>query len=303
MKYTRFGSWASKFRLVHLFLFLLATLATANTQAALQERVIQLHAQVTNMYGKAIDQDFIVTVFDDDVQTSKTKPIAILLHGRAADAVKRGNMGRATYKANTQWLVDLGVLVAVPTRIGYGVTGGEDAEDSGTCGAKNYPPAYQAAAEQTLAVLRYMQQQPHADKDRAVVIGQSFGGATAITIAAMNPHGLKATINFAGGGGGNPETQPGQPCAAYKLEQMFGRYGQTAHIPTLWVYTENDQWMGSKYPTQWHQAFVKTGGTGEFVQFGPNGKDGHGLFTQDPSVWRPKVKNFLQQQGLLPATE
>lgn len=119
----------------------------------------------------------------------------------------------------------------------------------------------------------------------------------------MNPEGVKATINFAGGGGGNPVTQPGQPCAPYRLEQMFGNYGKTARIPTLWIYTENDLWMGAKYPPQWHQAFVNAGGVGEFVQFEPNGKDGHGLFTQAPEVWRPKVQGFLRQQGLLPSND
>lgn len=277
----------------------LACWMVSGAQAALHESVIRLHAQVSNMYGKAIEQEFVVTVFEDDGPSKGPKPIAIVMHGRAADAVKRAAMGRATYKANAQWLAEQGFVVAVPTRIGYGVSGGEDAEDSGSCSAKNYPPAYQAAADQTLVVLRHMQQRPGADKGRVVVMGQSFGGGTAITLAAMNPPGVKAAINFAGGGGGNPVTQPGQPCAPYRLEQMFGGYGKTARIPTLWIYTENDQWLGSKYPVQWHQAFVNAGGTGEFVQYGPNGKDGHGLFTQAPEVWRPKIQSFLQQQGFL----
>jgi dienelactone hydrolase len=270
-----------------------------SAQAAMQESVIRLRAQVNNMYGKAIDQEFVVTVFEDTTPPKESRPIAIVMHGRAADDIKRAAMGRATYKANAQWLVEQGFVVAVPTRIGYGVSGGEDAEDSGNCSGKNYPPAYQAAADQTMVVLRHMQQRPGVDKDRVVVIGQSFGGSTAITLAAMNPPGLKAAINFAGGGGGNPATQPGQPCAPSRLEKMFGNYGKTAHLPTLWIYTENDQWMGSKYPMQWHQAFVSAGGKGEFVLFGPNGKDGHGLFTQAPEIWRPKVQAFLIQQGLL----
>ena len=80
---------------------------------------------------------------------------------------------------------------------------------------------------------------------------------------------------------------------------MFARYGETARIPTLWVYTENDQWMGAKYPVQWHQAFVNAGGNGKFVQFGPDGKDGHYLFSQAPDKWRPLVKSFLMEHGLL----
>jgi hypothetical protein len=36
---------------------------------------------------------------------------------------------------------------------------------------------------------------------------------------------------------------------------------------------------------------------GEFAMFPPNGKDGHGLFTQDPAAWRPTVVQFLRANG------
>jgi pimeloyl-ACP methyl ester carboxylesterase len=83
---------------------------------------------------------------------------------------------------------------------------------------------------------------------------------------------------------------------------MFADYGRKARIPTLWIYTENDQWMGSKYPREWFAAFQAEGGVGEFVQFPPHGKDGHGLFTQAPEVWRPTVLTFLQANGFADLT-
>ena len=159
----------------------LTWLVMTNAQAALQEEVIRLRAQVTNMYGSVVEQEFVVTVLTEDTTHHLLKPIAIVLHGRAADSVKRAAMGRATYKVNAQWLAEQGFLVAVPTRIGYGASGGNDVEDSGSCNRKNYPPAYQAAADQTLVVLKHLQQRTDVDKEKAVVMGQSFGGATAIT--------------------------------------------------------------------------------------------------------------------------
>jgi dienelactone hydrolase len=57
-----------------------------------------------------------------------------------------------------------------------------------------YPPGYAAAAQQTLAVLEAVRQRPDAARDRAVVMGQSFGGATAVTIAGLNPAGVQAAF-------------------------------------------------------------------------------------------------------------
>ncbi|MDO9166640.1 MAG: hypothetical protein Q7U13_11100, partial [Rhodoferax sp.] len=61
--------------------------------------------------------------------------------------------------------------------------------------------------------------------------------------------------------------------------------------------TENDQWMGPKYPREWFDAFKAKGGVGEFVLFPPNGKDGHGLFSNAPDVWRPRALEFLRANG------
>jgi dienelactone hydrolase len=129
------------------------------------------------------------------------------------------------------------------------------------------------------------------------VIGQSFGGATAVAVAALNPSGVVAAINFAGGGGGNPKTQPGRPCGPHRLETMFRDYGATAKLPMLWVYTENDKYFGPTYPKEWFEAFRAAGGQGEFVQFPPHGEDGHSLFTAFPAVWRPAVVEFLRKRG------
>jgi len=146
-------------------------------------------------------------------------------------------------------------------------------------------------------VMARLRERDDVAKDRAVVMGQSYGGTTAITLAALSPEGVVAAINFAGGGGGNPKTQPGRPCAPQRLQRMFADYGKTARMPTLWVYTENDQYMGLTYPREWFEAFHASGGVGEFVQFPPHGDDGHSLFSRFPQTWRPVVADFLQRQG------
>jgi dienelactone hydrolase len=260
------------------------------------EKIIKVPVKVTNAYGKVIEQEVVVSVYHDS-DAAQPYPIALINHGRAAKAEERAAFGRATSITNARWLAAMGFLVVVPTRIGYGVSGGEDAEDTGDCGRKNYPPGYEAAAAQTLQVLDIVKQRPDVASNRILILGQSFGGATAIAVAAKNPPGVLAAINFAGGGGGNPVTQPQEPCGTSQLRRMFADYGRRARIPTLWIYTENDQWMGPKYPREWFGAFKAEGGVGEFVQFPPHGKDGHGLFTQAPEVWRPTALSFLQANG------
>jgi dienelactone hydrolase len=264
--------------------------------AKLVEEVIKVPVKASNAYGKVTEQDAVVTLFYDDT-APKPYPIAIINHGRSVKPEQRAAFGRSTSITNARWLASMGFLVAVPTRIGYGVTGGEDLEDTGDCNRKNYPPGYEAAAAQTLQVLAAVRLRPDVLPDRTLVVGQSYGGTTAITVAAKNPVGVQATLNFAGGGGGNPETHAQQPCGANRLKSMFATYGETSRIPTLWVYTENDQWMGPTYPREWFDAFKYKGGIGEFVLFPPNGKDGHGLFTQAPDVWRPKALEFLKANG------
>jgi len=172
-------------------------------------------------------------------------------------------------------------------------------ENSGVCERKVYEPGYAAAAAQTLAVLAAVRERPDAAKDRAVVVGQSYGGTTAATVASLNPPGVQAAINFAGGGGGNPKTQPQRPCGVSQLERLFGGYGKTAKMPMLWIYTENDMYFGPEYPRQWHAAYVAAGGRAEFVQFPPHGEDGHLLFSRFPAVWQPKVTAFLEAQGFV----
>ena len=277
-------------------IFISFVVATQATPAKIIEEVIRVPVKVSNAFGKTVSHEVIVTLFHDD-RAAKPWPILLLNHGRSVDASERAAMGRAKYTANSVWFARLGFLVAVPTRVGYGETGGEDVEDSGDCGQKRYSPVYEAAVVQSLAVLSELRKRLDVSPDRAVVVGQSFGGATAVALAARHPAGVQLAINFAGGGGGNPETRPENPCGQPQLKQLFKGYGETARMPTLWIYTENDKYFGAKLPREWFEAFSGAGGQGEFEQFPADGQNGHGLFTRHPAVWQPRVLDFLRRHG------
>ncbi len=259
------------------------------------EETHRVPVAVVDAYGKTMEQEIVVTVFKG--WGSAPRPMLLLNHGRATDPEGRAALGRARYSDAAGYFAQRGFIVAVPTRVGYGVSGGEDVEDTGVCGKKQYEPGFDAAAQVSLQVLDWMRQRPDVNPGRIVVAGQSVGGATSIAVAAKNPAGVVAAINFAGGAGGNPKTRPGQPCDAHLMKRMLAGFGEKARIPTLWIYAENDLFMGATAPREWFAAFQSAGGRGEFVQFPPQGEDGHNLFTRGRDVWQPRVDEFLKSLG------
>lgn len=280
-----------------LYLTLCAALLgqPACASAAVLEEVIDVPVRVKDLYGKEISQPIKVTIFRDDARVRA--PYLVLNHGRPANSAEFAAMKRVRYPANAAYFVGLGFVVLVPTRVGYGESGGEDVEYTGRCDGKQYAPAYAAAAQQTLAVLQAAASLPFVDAGRGVVVGQSFGGMTAITLATSGLPGLAGTVNFAGGGGGNPAERPENPCSPQRLLSLYQDYGAAAKVPTLWLYSSNDRFWGPQLPRTWFAAFTEAGGKGEFVQL-PSYKDnGHGIFSGNPVAWKPAFEQFLHTIG------
>ncbi len=262
--------------------------------AALNESVFQLPVTVRTKAGAEVTRAMTVTQFKPD--GAGPFPIAVLLHGRSP--TDRAQPARQRHVQAARYFVRRGFAVWVPTRIGYGASGLEpDPEYTGPCQRADYPSGFGAAAAGALAVLAHARAQPFADPERIVLLGQSYGGATSIALAAQNPPGVVAAINFAGGAGANPATHAYQPCRPELLQKTFGDYGKSARVPTMWVYTENDKFMGPVYPKHWHAEFVKNGGLGEFKAMPAFGDDGHALYGKGFPLWRALVDQFLGQHG------
>lgn len=264
-------------------------------QAKPFEEIHRVPVQVVDVYGKTINQEVVVTVFKG--WGNEPRPLLLLSHGRAADAPGRAALGRARYSDAAAYFVQRGFIVAVPTRVGYGISGGEDIEDTGPCGKSQFEPGFEAAAQVSLQALNWMRQRSDVNAERIVVAGQSRGGAISLALAAKNLTGVVAAINFAGGAGGNPKTRPGQPCDAHVMKRMLAGFGEKTRLPSLWIYAENDLFMGAAEPREWFAAFQSAGGRGEFVQFPPHGEDGHNLFARGREVWQPRVDAFLKSLG------
>ena len=269
--------------------------------AKIVEEVVEIAVTAANLYGRQFTQPITLTVVRDDER--ERSPFLVLNHGRPATPADFAKMGRVRYTANARYFVSKGFAVFMPTRMGYGVSGGEDVEYSGACQSRQYPPAFEAAAQQTLKVIEHARSLKYVDPGRGLVMGQSYGGATAIAIAAKQVPGVLAAVNFAGGGGGNPAQSPEKPCRADLMEELLASYGATARIPTLWLYSENDRYWGKELPRRWFESFRKRGGAGDFVQLPPLqpplGEDGHAIFTRNPDAWRPALEDFLRRTGFL----
>lgn len=259
--------------------------------AGIVETTVEVPVEVVDIRGRAVAQTIKVAIFRDD-QRAQSR-FAILNHGRSGEASKRRSVRPAQYAENARYLVERGFTVFFPIRIGYGLTGGPDIENSGPCEEKNYPPGFEAAVRQSMAVIAYAKSLSYIEPGGGLVIGQSFGGTTAIALAAKSIPGVVAAVNFAGGGGGRPKTHPGQPCGMERMRDLFASNGATARIPTLWLYAENDKYWGPTIPRTWFRAFTERGGRGQFAQLPAVEPDGHLSFSRSTAVWRPMLEKFL----------
>ncbi|MBN3841116.1 prolyl oligopeptidase family serine peptidase [Burkholderia sp. Ac-20349] len=260
----------------------------------LHEAVSTIDVTVKDFYGAEQTGKVAITQFFPD--GDGPFPILILNHGRNSN--NRAAPERFRYTQQVAVFLKLGFAVFAPTRIGYGAYGIQfDPEYSGACRHKDYHPMIDAARAEELAVLDYAKRQPHVTSNRIVIVGQSVGGFVTTAMAADNPAGVVAAINFAGGAGGDPVQHPGSPCQDELMEAMYSRFGKTARVPMLWIYTENDQYFGPTYSRAWHDAFVHAGGNADYRLLPPFEKNGHMLFAHGVDVWEPVVSEFLERQG------
>jgi dienelactone hydrolase len=188
-----------------------------------------------------------------------------------------------------------GYVVVMPMRRGFGATGGEFAEDAGSCRKPDYVKGETAAAEDVMAAYDYARKLPYVDGSRMILAGQSAGGIVSMFAGARSPEGLVAVLGFAAGRGGNPDIRPGVPCAIEPMAKMFEAMGKQIKVPVLMHYAENDKYFNPATTRLWHERFTAAGARAEYVMQPAFGKDGHYLFGELIGVryWLPAVEKFL----------
>ena len=257
--------------------------------AAVVEEVHRVQVSVTDADDRPVVQDVVVTVLRDSERARS--PLLVLSHGRGPD---RLTMGRARFPLAATFFVEHGYLVVMPTRIGYGETGGPDVEvRDRDCARAEFAHGFATAADETQQVLDWASRRGDVDATRIVAVGQSYGGATTLALAARNPAGLVAAINFSGGGGGDKDRHPMRPCHPESVAEAYEGYGRTTLVPELWLYSQNDRLWGGTLPKDWFERYRKGGAPAEFLSMPPVGDNGHALFNQAGDLWHPEVLRFL----------
>lgn len=194
-----------------------------------------------------------------------------------------------------------GYVVVMPLRRGFGATGGEFAEDAGSCRRPDYLRGENAAADDVMVAYEYTRSLPYVDGSRMVLAGQSAGGVVSLFAAgARHPEGLVAVLAFAAGRGGNPDLNPGVPCAIEPLAEMFDRMGKSVSVPALFHYAENDHYFNPETSSLWFKRFVAGGAKAQYVLQPPYGRDGHHVFGDLIGVefWLPAVERFFAEQSV-----
>jgi dienelactone hydrolase len=224
-------------------------------------------------------------------------PLVLMSHGSSQDPRVRAMLGPDAMRPQATAYAAAGVAVAVPIRRGYGSgSAAAWAEDYETCGVADYQRAGRATADDILASLKALADDPRVDRTRIVLMGFSAGGWGSLAAAARRAPGIRAVVNFAGGRGrkGGPNFICGGDEALIGAVRSFA----APDVPQLWLYAENDRFFGASLARRMHQAFTAAGGAASLVVTPPVGEDGHGYFFVSTD-WREMVDGFLRGQGVL----
>lgn len=226
--------------------------------------------------------------------TPPRRPLVVINHGTSE--ATRLSVAMPVYYWLSRWFVDRGYVVLLPQRRGHGATGGSLVEGIGTCADPDHYRSGLAAAADIEAAVAYMARQPFVAPDATVVVGVSSGGWASLALAARKPEGVRAVVSFAGGRGGRAFGRTdGTVCGERRLIAAARAYGAEAHMPTLWLYAENDSYFRPRLARALAGAWQAGGGAADLHVFAPYGADGHALADDRAGwdVWGATLDAFL----------
>ena len=163
------------------------------------------------------------------------RPVAIITHGQARDAEKNERLTPRIHLRTAREFARRGWLAVVVVRRGFGRSEGKQRFFTlRGCRDGDYAIPLDERTDDIEAAIKVIGRRLDADIGQIIALGQSYGGATVLNLAARNPNGLRAVINVAGGirtlpgDGGPPVT-----CKPEDLVTAFARMGERSRIPPV----------------------------------------------------------------------
>lgn len=219
-------------------------------------------------------------------------PAMIITHGTSRKVADREKIeADAYYVRHSKMFAQMGMTVLFVVRRGFGISDGPYSEfNKYADDSRNYTQDGLEAAKDIGAAIRYMQEKAFVDKNRIVLLGQSTGGHSVIATGSLNLPGVVGVVNFAGGRG---SMGPDEIRDEKNLIASFGMYGKTFRVPTIWLYSENDQYFSPELAQKFLRAFQAGGSQVKFVVLPAFGEDGHSSFVRGEDNWREIIYDFL----------
>ncbi|SEI53231.1 dienelactone hydrolase family protein [Paraburkholderia diazotrophica] len=187
-----------------------------------------------------------------------------------------------------------GYVVVAPNRQGFADSGGTYIQDGCDVTRNGLSQAADVAA-----TVDYMSKQNYVDAQHVIVAGTSHGGLATIAYGMDPAPGVRALINFSGG-------LRQDACSDWQgnLARAFGTYGEKTHVPSLWLYGDNDSIWPSSLVSRMYTAYTEhthaSGVSAKMVDFGSYKNDAHRLVGDRDGVriWWPSVEAFLARVGM-----
>ena len=223
-------------------------------------------------------------------------PVAIINHGVARDIRMIAAQAPESYSGPAIVFAQHGYAAIVVNRRGFGLSSELLHNPVGPCSDRDYVRIGRDWAVDVLAAAARVRHEPWADPERILLVGHSAGGFAALAGATNAPPGVVGIIAFSGAFGSPLEDFVCQP---ERLIEAMHAFGENVHIPSLWIYAQNDHFFGPVLARQMFDAYTASGAPAEFDAAAPFGRDGHLLmFAATPAPWWPRVASFLAQQHL-----
>ncbi len=224
-------------------------------------------------------------------------PLIVLVHGsprsepgKFLEAYRRASSTGLTGPALA--FAQHGYAAVSIMRRGFGRSDGPYAElIEDPCENTDYLRVGLISAEDVTGAVAALRREPWVDPDRVVLLGYSTGGLAVSAASSTNPPGVLGVLDFAGGRG---SFKPDQVCSPDRLVDAFETFGRSARIPALWLFAENDHYLGVALGRRMFDAYTTAGAPARLQLLPPFGKDGHYLLVAGSTdLWWPSVETFL----------